>query len=101
MEMNIQHPTSNIQHPAPSCAGCFIGCSVLDVGCWMFLCFTFSALSSFAQTSTNTLPPLAPAYPELPPTFWEQHESTILVAGFAVLAFAFFFLKLMLRPESP
>jgi hypothetical protein len=53
-----------------------------------------------AQTATNEIPPLSPAYPELPPTFWEQHQSTIIVAGFAVLAFAFFFLKVMLRPKA-
>ncbi len=35
--MNIQHPTSNIQHPTRRvCVGRFIGCSMLDVGCWMF-----------------------------------------------------------------
>jgi hypothetical protein len=53
-----------------------------------------------AQTATNEIPPLSPAYPELPPTFWEQHQSIIIVAGFAVLAFAFFFLKVMLRPKA-
>jgi hypothetical protein len=50
---------------------------------------------------TNELPALIPAYGELPPTFWEQHQAAIIVAGFAVLAFAFYFLKVMLRPESP
>jgi hypothetical protein len=60
-----------------------------------------SALPLYAQPATNGLPALSPAYPELPPTFWEQHQSTIIVAGFAVLAFAFYFLKVWLRPESP
>ena len=50
---------------------------------------------------TSTLPTLAPAYGEIPPTFWEQYEAAIIVAGFAILALAFFFLKVMLRPESP
>ena len=29
---NIEHPTSNIQFAARAA---FIGCSMLDVGCWM------------------------------------------------------------------
>src|SRR5205814_1767440 len=37
---NIQHPTSNIQHPTSNSqwriVWCRIGCSALDVGCWMF-----------------------------------------------------------------
>jgi hypothetical protein len=66
----------------------------------MFL-FLFLSQSSLSAQTTSALPRLAPAYPEMPPTFWEQHQSTIIVAGFAVLAFAFFFLKVMLRPESP
>jgi hypothetical protein len=49
----------------------------------------------------DALPALAPAYGELPPTFWEQHHTAMAVAGFAVIAFAFLFLKVMLRPETP
>jgi len=65
----------------------------------MFL--LLSALPLFAQTSTNNLPALAPAYGELPPTFWEQHQSAIIVAGFAFLAVAFLFLRVWLRPKAP
>ena len=50
---------------------------------------------------TNALPALAPAYGELPPTFWEQHQTAIFIASFALLAFVFLFVKTMLRPESP
>lgn len=64
----------------------------------MFL--LLSALPLCAQTSTNELPALAPAYGELPPPFWEQHETAIIVGGFAILAFAFLFLRVMLRPET-
>jgi hypothetical protein len=49
---------------------------------------------------TNALPTLAPAYGEIPPTFLEQHETAIIIGGFAFLAFAFLFLKVILRPES-
>jgi hypothetical protein len=50
---------------------------------------------------TNALPALAPAYGEFPPTFWEQHQAAVIVAGFAVLAVAFLFLRVWLRPETP
>ena len=62
-----------------------------------FVLLTFAALAA----DTNALPSLAPAYGELPPTFWEQHESTIVIAGFAVIAVAFLFLRVWLRPETP
>src|SRR5664279_4957347 len=35
---NIQHPTSNTQHPISAETRGF-GCSMLDVGCWMFSLF--------------------------------------------------------------
>jgi hypothetical protein len=47
----------------------------------MFSLLFFSSLSLRAQPSTNALPPLAPAYPEIPPTFWEQHQMAIIVGG--------------------
>jgi len=62
--------------------------------------FLFFGLPAFAQTGTNEIPPLSPAYGELPPTFWELHQSTLIVGCFGILAFAFFFLKVMLRPKN-
>ena len=50
---------------------------------------------------TNALPALAPPYGELPLTFWEQHQTPIIIGVFALLALAFLFVKTMLRPESP
>jgi hypothetical protein len=99
--MNIQHSTFNIQRPRTLRRYVHLRCWVLNVECSMFLlgCFFIWPLS--AQTSTNVLPPLAPAYPELPPTFWEQHQSTLIIAGFAFLAVAFLFLRVWLRPETP
>src|ERR1051325_11409867 len=41
MEGNIQHPTSNTQHPMAA-QTTLIGCSMLDVGCWMFSFIAFS-----------------------------------------------------------
>src|SRR2546425_46764 len=60
---NIQHPTSNIQHPMVGVRA-LIGCSMLDVGCWMFreflalTVFTLFLLASVvaqAQPETNAL----------------------------------------------
>jgi hypothetical protein len=67
-----------------------------------FLPATFFLLAAVAQAAdTNAIPALAPAYGELPPTFWEQHQSTMIVGGFALLAVAFLFLRVWLRPETP
>jgi hypothetical protein len=60
---------------------------------------TFLLLSAVAKAD-DTMPALAPAYSELPPTFWKQHEAAIIIAIFAMLAFVFLFLKVMFRPES-
>jgi len=61
--------------------------------------FLLSSIAA-AAADTNTLPTLVPAYGELPPTFLELHETAVIIGGFALLAFAFLFLKAMLRPES-
>lgn len=42
----------------------------------------------YAQGSTNAFPALAPPYREIPPTFWEQQGTTILVGGVALIALA-------------
>jgi hypothetical protein len=56
---------------------------------------------SVVAADTNALPALAPPYSELPPSFWERHEMTIIVGGFALLAVFFLFLRVWLRPEAP
>jgi len=73
-----------------------IGRSVLEVGCWLFL--FFPTLTGFAQASTNALTALAPAYGELPPTFWEQHQTAIVIGGFIfIIAQSLFLWKLLMR----
>ena len=106
--MNIQHSTFNIQRSVLSPIGRAFGCSVLNVGCWMFLFSLSSAFSLSAQTSSNALPPLAPACPEMPPTFWQQqelaiqqHKSAVIISLSAVLVLAFLFLRVWLRKKSP
>ena len=54
-----------------------------------------------SAADTNTLPPLAPAYGELPPTFWEQHQSAVSIAALAILAIAFCLWKVIRRPVNP
>ena len=83
--MNIEHPTSNIQHPVNSLRP-RIGCSVFDVGCWMFLFFCFFSLPGFAQAALNDQPALVPAYGEIPPTFWEQNRTVVIIDVIVFLA---------------
>ncbi|HEY2328568.1 MAG TPA: hypothetical protein VGI63_02005 [Verrucomicrobiae bacterium] len=56
--------------------------------------------SAVIAADTNALPALIPAYGELPPTFWEQHQAAIIIASSALVAFAFLFLKMLLRPAN-
>ena len=77
----------------------FTGCSLLDVGCWMFL--LLSALPLCAQTATNELPALVPAYGEMPPTFWEQHGALVLVGSLALVALAAWGIWKLLQPKPP
>lgn len=65
-----------------------------------FLASFFLPLAVVAA-DTNALPVLAPPYGELPPPFWERHETAIIVGGFALLAVVFLFLRVWLRPETP
>jgi hypothetical protein len=73
---------------------------VLPAGGWLVLFLIFEA-SLFAQSSSNALPPLAPAYGEMAPTFWEQHGTTVLILIFAFLAVVGAILWSLLRPKPP
>ena len=61
-----------------------------------------SACSSLAQ-STNDVPPLLPALPEIPPTLWEQHGILIMVLGIVglVLLVAMVWWLLQPKPHVP
>ena len=54
----------------------------------------------FAQ-STNDVPPLRPALPEIPPTLWEQHG--MLIVGLSVVAVALLAAAIwwLLQPKPP
>ena len=66
-------------------------------------CFASMFLLPLAAIAANpdALPALAPAYGELSPTFWEQHETAIIVGSFTFIAFTILLLKVMLRPKTP
>ena len=89
------------QHPRLTRLG-LIGCSLFDIGCWMFPLMIFSALPLHAQTNaaaTNTLSALLPPYGELPPTFTEQHGTFIIFGGLGIIALAAFGCWLIFRPK--
>jgi hypothetical protein len=104
MRKNIQHPTSNIQHPTRARFG-LIGCSSLDVGCWMFpwtILFLLTVFPLHGQTNseaTNAPLTLSPPYGELPPTFIEQHGTILMLVGLGIIVLAAFGLWLIFRPR--
>lgn len=57
-----------------------------------------SPLVAGAQT-TNDIPPLRPAHAEIPPTFWEQHTTSVGLVGFALLALIGVAIWLAMRPK--
>jgi hypothetical protein len=61
--------------------------------------FLVAAVAAKAA-DTNAPPMLAPAYGEMPTTFWAPHQSAIIAGGLAGLAFVFLLIKVMLRPKS-
>ncbi len=50
--------------------------------------------------NTNELPPLSPPYGELPPTFWEQHGTSMMLVGLGVIVLMAFGLWLIFRPRQ-
>lgn len=65
----------------------------------MFLVFIFSALPAFAQPATNNPFALVPAYAELPPIFWEQHGTLLMISGGALIILAALVVWKMLQPK--
>lgn len=50
---------------------------------------------------TSDLPQLIPPYGEIPPTFWQQHHTAVIVAGVVFLASVILILNFALRPAKP
>ena len=65
----------------------------------MFLLLAFRSSSVSAQTNPNALPPLAPAYPEIQPTFWEAHRAAVILGAIVLTLLVGFATWLMLRPK--
>ena len=98
MKRNIQHSRFNIQRPTARHGSPSLGCWALNVECLIFLLLAFIAQSVFSQT-TNALPPLSPAYPEIPPTFFELYGTAIFAGSVALVALAAVILWKRLQPE--
>jgi hypothetical protein len=65
-----------------------------------FLPATFLLSSAVAKAAdTNALPALAPAYGEMPPTFWEQHGTLVIIGGFAFVIFSMLILWKLFQPK--
>jgi len=102
MGLNIQHSTAearpaHAQHPRlPRQSR--VGRWALGVECSAFLFLTFFAA---AQSATNALPSLAPAYGVLPPTFWERYGTAILMAWFTFAILAAMFFWVIIEARTP
>ncbi len=47
---------------------------------------------------TNDLPVLVPPYPEIPPTFWQQHQAAVIIGGFLfIIVQSLWLYKLLMR----
>ncbi len=83
----------------------WIGRWKLHVKCSMFLSVVLLFLAAFplrGQTNseaTNAPLTLSPPYGELPPTFFEQHGTILMLAGLGIIALAAFGLWLIFRPK--
>jgi hypothetical protein len=104
MKRNIEHATFNIQRRSRvRCT--LIGRWKLNVECSMlslailFLIIAFPLHGQTNSEATNAPLKLSPPYGELPPTFWEQHGTSIVVAGLGLIALVAFGLWLVFRPR--
>jgi hypothetical protein len=67
---------------------------------WAALGFALSSTPMLGQ-STNDIPPLRPALPEIPPTLWEQHGGLIVVLGVLAVALVAAAIWWLLQPKPP
>src|SRR6266496_321326 len=77
-----------------SAFGFLCGLWTLDSGLW--------TVSAAPTTSLpDDIPPLRPPHDLLPPTFWEQHSTAVIILTIIGLIFLCLCLWLFLRPKSP
>jgi hypothetical protein len=67
---------------------------------WAALCFALSSTPMLGQ-STNDIPPLRPALPEMPPTLWEQHGVLIVLLSVLAVALVAAAIWWLLQPKPP
>lgn len=90
MKRNLEPRTSNVQRRTLTRRN-LLGCSMFP------LVLAFATGPVLGQT--NALPPLSPPYGELPPTFWEQHGTFVLLAGLGTIVLVVLLLWQLLRPK--
>jgi hypothetical protein len=71
---------------------------MFNVGGSMFSLFCLTALPVSAQTATNAPPALIPAYAEIPPPFWAQHQAALILGGLLfIIGQSFILWKMLMR----
>jgi hypothetical protein len=59
------------------------------------------AFAATNSTSSDSIPPLRPPHPEIPPDFWEQHGWWVVLGGLLALALVGAAVWLLTRPKPP
>lgn len=98
---NIQHSTFNTERPRYPRWRIFNEWWALNVECSMFLLSVLFLGTSraFGQSGTNALPKLLPPYGPMPPTFWEQHGTDLIIVIVALALLAASVLWRLCRPK--
>ena len=101
MQRNTQPSTFNFQRPTMARGAGLFGSWTLKVEGSAFLLLTLLAAPLLAQSPTNALLQLAPAYGEMRPGFWELHGTAVLVGSFVFVALAGAVAWFSSRPKPP
>jgi hypothetical protein len=72
--------------------GIFLGFGVWNLG--------FFSIAATNVPSSDDIPPLRPPRDLIPPTYWEQHSTAIIVLSIVAVILVFVLLFLLLRPKS-
>jgi hypothetical protein len=85
--MNRQRPNSSLRRIPLHRVNRRGGFWPSGVAVWTVFFGASASWRAFSQT-TDKLPPLAPPYGAMPPTFWEQHGTALLMGGISFLLLA-------------
>jgi len=72
-----------------------------QLGLCIFIEKSAFARADFDATPSEKIPPLLPARGEIPPTFWEQHGTWVVVGSILALAVLSAAIWLLTRPRPP